>query len=25
MINRSFMTKFGVEVGQITLFFRKQP
>lgn len=23
MINRSFMTKFGVEVGQITLFFRK--
>ncbi|WP_285435075.1 DUF3833 domain-containing protein [Pseudomonas sp. fls2-241-R2A-110] len=25
MINRSFMSKFGVEVGQITLFFRKQP
>lgn len=25
MINRSFMTKFGLEVGQITLFFRKQP
>ncbi len=25
MINRSLMTKFGVEVGQITLFFRKQP
>ncbi len=25
LINRSFMTKFGVEVGQITLFFRKQP
>lgn len=24
MINRSFMSKFGVEVGQITLFFRKQ-
>ncbi len=24
MINRSFMTNFGVEVGQITLFFRKQ-
>lgn len=24
MANRSFMTKFGVEVGQITLFFRKQ-
>lgn len=25
LINRSFMTKFGVEVGQVTLFFRKQP
>ena len=25
MANRSFMSKFGVEVGQITLFFRKQP
>lgn len=25
LINRSYMTKFGVEVGQITLFFRKQP
>lgn len=25
MANRSFMTKFGFEVGQITLFFRKQP
>ncbi len=24
MANRSFMSKFGVEVGQITLFFRKQ-
>jgi hypothetical protein len=24
LLNRSFMTKFGVEVGQITLFFRKQ-
>lgn len=24
LVNRSFMTKFGVEVGQITLFFRKQ-
>lgn len=24
MANRSFMTKFGIEVGQITLFFRKQ-
>ncbi len=25
LINRSYMSKFGVEVGQITLFFRKQP
>lgn len=25
LINRSYMTKFGVEVGQVTLFFRKQP
>lgn len=25
MANRAFMTKFGFEVGQITLFFRKQP
>lgn len=24
MANRSSMTKLGVEVGQITLFFRKQ-
>lgn len=24
LINRSYMTKFGVEVGQVTLFFRKQ-
>jgi hypothetical protein len=24
MANRSFMSKFGVEVGQVTLFFRKQ-
>ena len=24
LANRSFMTKFGVEVGQITLFFRKR-
>ncbi|MNQ79471.1 hypothetical protein D3C85_944170 [compost metagenome] len=24
MANRSFMTKFGVELGQVTLFFRKQ-
>jgi hypothetical protein len=24
MANRSFMSKFGIEVGQITLFFRKQ-
>ena len=24
LANRSYMTKFGVEVGQITLFFRKQ-
>ncbi|XOB99669.1 DUF3833 domain-containing protein [Pseudomonadota bacterium DY0742] len=23
MANRSFMTKFGVELGQVTLFFRK--
>jgi len=25
MANRSLMTKFGLEVGQVTLFFRKQP
>lgn len=25
MANRSFMSKFGIEVGQITLFFRKNP
>ncbi len=25
LANRSFMSKFGVEVGQITLFFRKHP
>ncbi|WP_062387367.1 DUF3833 domain-containing protein [Pseudomonas abietaniphila] len=25
MINRSSMSKFGVEAGQVTLFFRKQP
>lgn len=24
LANRSYMTKFGVEVGQVTLFFRKQ-
>jgi hypothetical protein len=24
LINRSYMSKFDVEVGQITLFFRKQ-
>lgn len=24
MANRSFMSKFGMEVGQVTLFFRKQ-
>lgn len=24
MVNRSFMSKFGVELGQVTLFFRKQ-
>lgn len=24
LTNRSFMSKFGIEVGQITLFFRKQ-
>ncbi|PSS58749.1 DUF3833 domain-containing protein [Pseudomonas sp. BBP2017] len=24
LVNRSFMTKFGIEVGQVTLFFRKQ-
>jgi hypothetical protein len=25
MANRSLMSKFGLEVGQVTLFFRKQP
>ena len=25
LINRSLMSKFGVKVGQVTLFFRKQP
>ncbi|ERI52956.1 hypothetical protein N878_04320 [Pseudomonas sp. EGD-AK9] len=25
MINRSRMSKFGVELGQVTLFFRRQP
>ncbi|MGQ7814106.1 DUF3833 domain-containing protein [Metapseudomonas furukawaii] len=25
LINRSFMSKFGVELGQVTLFFRRQP
>ena len=24
MVNRSFMSKLGVELGQVTLFFRKQ-
>jgi hypothetical protein len=24
LVNRSFMSKFGVELGQVTLFFRKQ-
>jgi hypothetical protein len=24
LANRSFMSKFGVEVGQVTLFFRKR-
>lgn len=24
LANRSYMTKFGIEVGQVTLFFRKQ-
>ena len=24
LANRSSMTKFGIEVGQVTLFFRKQ-
>jgi hypothetical protein len=24
MVNRSFMSKFGIEVGQVTLFFRKK-
>jgi hypothetical protein len=24
LINRSFMSKLGVELGQVTLFFRKQ-
>jgi hypothetical protein len=25
LANRSYMTKFGFELGQVTLFFRKQP
>jgi hypothetical protein len=25
MVNRTAMSKFGVELGQVTLFFRKQP
>ena len=25
LINRSSMLKFGVELGQVTLFFRRQP
>lgn len=25
LINRSFMSKLGVELGQVTLFFRRQP
>ncbi|MBK5540365.1 DUF3833 domain-containing protein [Pseudomonas sp. TH05] len=25
LANRSYMTKFGVELGQVTLFFRRQP
>lgn len=25
LINRSFMSKWGVELGQVTLFFRRQP
>ena len=24
LINRSFMSKFGVELGQVTLFFRRE-
>ena len=24
MINRAYVSKFGVEIGQVTLFFRKQ-
>ena len=24
LINRTLMSKFGVEVGQVTLFFRRQ-